>query len=88
MLARGDGTYLRSSNRDPTARDRWDWVLLSFKSLLGCVENQGEPAWMSSSPDSTVLFITTEGVLERRWASNDLGTIGMNSTSLTLVEMS
>ncbi len=90
------GGYYKTSMMKPTAEGDWDGLLFYFKILLECVQGGkplfpgGEPGWhtIDRSNDAIIMFLPTESVMARRWASDDMGLAGTNSTTLSLLDTS
>ena len=90
------GGYYKTSTMKSTAEGQWDILLLYFEWLLECVQGGkpqfpgGEPGWntIDRSNDAIIMFLPTESVMARRWASDGMGLAGTNSTTLSLIDTS
>lgn len=85
----GPHNYLKTSTRQPTARERWEILLVLLSSLLNCVQTNGEPGWTTSpSANGILMLLSTESAMARQWWYSATGLGVLNSTTLGLVEVS
>lgn len=82
------GKYFKTSIRPTTTQERWDMLLRAFEALRECIQEKGQPGWTTSpNAGGIVMLISAESAMARKWSGNAVG-LGMNSTTLNLVDTS